>query len=349
MKDFQSLLFSSKLDTKTIQIKINELKNTFSAKEIDHQIILAFSLNYEKIAILGQFLLEPKIKENDFIHYDQELLYHLLKNNISFPLSIIANFRILSQPLYNPKFLADKNYFIIKLEKTLYEELKKLNKLAFFEDFSIEMREKTKIEEIIEKDDIDSFRFISNETNFDFNRRLTKNNQLFKYSEIPIISYCIEKNSIKCFKYSLINGADPSKKSFDNYKEMWDGYGFAGAIGNIQLIKMIQDQGIKISKNVIEGSSKFHQNHIIQWIAKDYCYLMHDGLKNCLKYDNIEGFDIINNNCNILAKEGSKKMYPCKTILHYATKYNLKEIVETLILKGADINAIDIIYQIIIN
>jgi len=31
--------------------------------------------------------------------------------------------------------------------------------------------------------------------------------------------------------------------------------------------------------------------------------------------------------------------------LHYATKKNLKEIVEILISKGADINAKDIIYQ----
>ena len=36
-----------------------------------------------------------------------------------------------------------------------------------------------------------------------------------------------------------------------------------------------------------------------------------------------------------------------KTLLHYAAQYNSKEIGKILILKGADINAIDIIYQII--
>ena len=48
MKDFQSLLFSSRLNTKAIKDKINKFKNQFSIKAIDRQIILAFSLNYEK-------------------------------------------------------------------------------------------------------------------------------------------------------------------------------------------------------------------------------------------------------------------------------------------------------------
>ena len=36
-----------------------------------------------------------------------------------------------------------------------------------------------------------------------------------------------------------------------------------------------------------------------------------------------------------------------KSPIHYAAKYNSKEIRELLISKGADINAKDIIYQII--
>ena len=59
MKEFQSLLFSSKLDIQAIKNNINELKNKFSVNEIDYQIILTFSLNYEKIPVLLPLLSEP--------------------------------------------------------------------------------------------------------------------------------------------------------------------------------------------------------------------------------------------------------------------------------------------------
>jgi len=52
-KIFQSLLFSSPMNIQLLRTKIQELKNTFSDHTIDHQIILAFSLNYEKIPIVS--------------------------------------------------------------------------------------------------------------------------------------------------------------------------------------------------------------------------------------------------------------------------------------------------------
>ena len=316
MKEFQSLLFTSELDIQAIKNNINELKNKFSVNEIDSQIILAISLNYEKIPTLLPFLSETKIEKRFFIHYDQTFLFHLLAHNISFPLSLIfkrENFKL--------------NHFQTLLEKSLYEELVKQNKLDllkeeikheirlskkihdsnFDEEKLIEIREKEKIEEIIEADDIESFRIISNENNFHFNRRIKKCNELFKYTEIPIISYCIEKNAIKCFKYALINGSDPSQKSIYTYikeysnksKEIWDGYGFAGAMGNIQIIKMIEDQGTPINGDVIRGCSKFHQNHIIHWAEKEFSILLKDGVKECIQFYNIEAFNIINNNFDI--------------------------------------------------
>ena len=100
------------------------------------------------------------------------------------------------------------------LEKCFYEEMKKQNKLDILkediiernhkinrlsyaedededEDISFEIREKEKIEEIIEKDDIDSFRLISNEGNFNFNGKIKKLNKQYEYTEIPMILYCI--------------------------------------------------------------------------------------------------------------------------------------------------------------
>ena len=62
-------------------------------------------------------------------------------------------------------------------------------------------------------------------------------------------------------------------------KEIWDGYGFAGAISDIQMIKLIEDQGIPINGNLIKGSSKFHQNHIILWTEKENNSLLKEGMK----------------------------------------------------------------------
>ena len=363
LQDFQNTIFSSIIDTHLLSTKV---QNGISPKVINNQLILSFSLNYERISILSPFLSEPKIEKNEFIHYDQELLLHLLKNNISFPISII-----LDQHLTGKKHTNDQK---LVLEPSLYEELKKHTTLELLKEkfnekyhqdckkeeeeeeekkeLTIEIREKTKLEEIIEKDDIDGFRLISNSSDFDFNGTIKKVNQLYQYTEIPIILYCIEKNAIKCFKYALINGADPSHMSIKTYRDkwgdtsdrkIWDGYGFAGAIGNIQIIKMIKDQGIPINGNVIKGSSKFHQNHIIQWIEKENSSLLEEGIKECIKYCNYEGFDIIARNFDINSLMDRKN----STLLHIATTFKAKEIGELLISKRADINAKDIIYQII--
>ena len=301
LKDFQNLLFSTNYNQILIKEKFDEIKNFLQPTQIDHQLILAFSLDYGKIDTLIPFLSKPIIEEREFIHCDHELLFHLLQSNISFPISVITN--------SIKKNLILENYF--------YEELQKQGKLDEIKTYcdaksiEITIQEKTKmeekIEEIIEKDDVESFRLISNDTNFDFNGRIKKENKLFKYTEIPIILYCIEKNAIKCFKYALINGSDPSQKSVYTYikeysnksKEIWDGYGFAGAMGNIQIIKMIEDQGTPINGDVIRGCSKFHQNHIIHWAEKEFSILLKDGVKECIQFYNIEAFNIINNNFDI--------------------------------------------------
>ena len=73
---------------------------------------------------------------------------------------------------------------------------------------------------------------------------------------------------------------------------------------------------------------------------KEQSHLLNSTTKEIILYEN---FEII----NLLILKGiinniqNKKN---KTSLHYAAKKNLKEIGEILISKGADINAIDIIY-----
>ena len=84
IKDFQSIIFSPCWDQISVKEKIKEIKDIFLPSEIDHQLILAFSLDYAKIPIFKSFLSKSNLEEKDFIHFDQELLFHLLQSNISF-------------------------------------------------------------------------------------------------------------------------------------------------------------------------------------------------------------------------------------------------------------------------
>ena len=110
IKDFQSIIFSPCLDQ--IKEKIEEIKDFFSPSEIDHQLILAFSLDYEKIPIFKSLLSKSNLEEKDFIHFDQELLFHLLQSNISFPLSIIKKNIQEEQLIKEEKLITEKKLII---------------------------------------------------------------------------------------------------------------------------------------------------------------------------------------------------------------------------------------------
>ena len=77
------------LDTNSLQQLIENLHKKYSSKEIDHQLILAFSLDYTKIPLLVPLLSKKSMEKTDFIHCDQELLFHLFEANISFPLILL--------------------------------------------------------------------------------------------------------------------------------------------------------------------------------------------------------------------------------------------------------------------
>ena len=284
-----------------IKEKIEEIKNCLSPNQIDHQLILAFSLNYNKIRILAPYLSKSTLESSDFIHFDQELLYHLLTLDISFP--------ILPSLMKHVK--KTKSYFSQKLtiEKNLYEELQKRNKIEEIEHYCKEkgiktkIREKTKIEEIIEKDDIEAFKALSTDINFAFNQTIKKDNELFHYSRIPIILYCIEKNAYKCFKFALINGADPTIKSermefnsFDTgkkYVPVWDAYGFASAKGNIQILRILEESGFHPTNCINEGCSKFHQKLVLDLMKKEKNDLLNNlGIIETICYENFEALEL---------------------------------------------------------
>ena len=276
--------------------------------------------------------------------------------NVSFPLSVITKNSIIKY---------EKSKGRLKLEKYLYEELQKRNKLEEIQHYCdqnaipIKIREKTTIEETIEQDDIDNFRILSNSNDFDFNQKIKKVNQQYHYFKIPLILYCIEKNAIKCFKFALLNGADPTQKSerrstWDsdnnddilefNIKTVWDGFGFAGATGNIQIVKLMQEKGLVPTQDLMKGSTKFHQINIINWIQVECNKLLKTGIKQMLHYENYLVFDLLFQNSKNINEMKIQEKTTIEEAIHYALKKNSIDTAKILILKGADINAKDIIH-----
>ena len=143
--------------------------------------------------------------------------------------------------------------------------------------------------------------------------------------KIPLIQFCIMKNAIKCFKYLLINGYDDpnavmeDQDSHLNYSQKqyeWDCMATAIYFGNNEIIKMLKDK-IEIEKIQIhiEAAILSYRNKIVEEII-----------------------DINKNN------EGIQNNYLNKALLASSKNNNLKG-AKLLILKGADINTKDIIYQ----
>ena len=214
--EFQSLLFSSESTQIDIKSFIEKHYNDLSQAEIDHQLVLAMSLNYKKISDLAPLLSKSEIPSIDILHFDQTLIFLLLQAKIQFPIEFF-----LSQFRFRGDFTYDylDNYTvktILYLEKGLFEELSKENQLDQLKGklLQFEIREESKLEEAIETDNLDSFRILISDDNFD--QTIKKQNLCFHYSEIPILSFCIEKQALKCFKHALINGADPFQRTVFN-------------------------------------------------------------------------------------------------------------------------------------
>ena len=173
-----------------------------------------------------------------------------------------------------PKIISEIVLFlIVKIpSQELVIELEK--KGIEIDKTKIIIREKSQLEKAIEEDDVETLRLLSNQTNFDLNQRIKKENQLYEYSEIPIILFCIEKHAMKCFKFLLINGANPLEKITDfspsilSFPKNINGMTLGAETGSLQIMQMIEEKGGKIDSNCIIGAAKFHQNHILKWIIQ---------------------------------------------------------------------------------
>ena len=93
----------------------------------------------------------------------------------------------------------------------------------------------------------------------------------------------------------------------------------------------------------MKGCSQFHQKGIFELIMKEQSHLLNSAIKEIIFYEYFEIIYLLISKCIINIQD--KKLL---TPLHYAAYNNSKEVLELLIIKGADINAKDIIYLNII-
>ena len=310
IKSFQSVLFSPTSTQELIKSKIEEIKNELSPEEIDHQLILAVSLDYSRFSILSPLLSSTDIQMHDLVHFDQQIIFLFFQANFS--ISQIAEFLGESKDeifkwanhradgFVCPLFLDSDIYdFFLGQGKINSDGSNGKNYLNFgYSDYIryvVQRREKTPIEEAIEKDDLEQFRLLSNKDNFNFNDTIEKENQLFHYSKVTLLSYCIEKHSMKCLKFALINGADPLKKSvLTKNIQSWDSFGFAGAHDSILIAKILENQASSLSPDFVKGCVQFHQNNHLSFLARDHkADLDKYGLLYSIYYENFEAYDLI--------------------------------------------------------
>ena len=128
--------------------------------------------------------------------------------------------------------------------------------------------------------------------------------------------------------------------------------------GEVEIAKILEEKGIEKGDKAahIEAAILSYRNAIVKEIInhmkekneneKNLENILKIGLIASIKSNNIKGFEMLINKGAKIKESQHQTGSHFKTFLHYAAHYNSKEIGEILISKGADINAKDIIYQI---
>ena len=193
----------------------------------------------------------------------------------------------------------------MKIKKKKYEEKE-------------ETEQKKHLKQIVEKDELELL-----QQEFEKDKNIILKDSFFEEDEvtIPIVHYCVMKKAMKCFKFLILNGADPSQKLSHEWNEYeWDCISIAVCFGEWEMMKILEERGINKLKNpnVWEATALTHRNKFLKLLISNKDQITN--FKECLN----------------------------KGLLGATKGNNLKGII-LLISKGADINAKDIIYQITVN
>ena len=88
--------------------------------------------------------------------------------------------------------------------------------------------------------------------------RLIKEMQVNKRNLNEMLDEAAFFGSIKCFKYLMINGVDPSDKTMER----------ACHSGNEEIIQMLEERGFKFTKNCLDSAISGWENALVQYIIE---------------------------------------------------------------------------------
>ena len=185
--------------------------------------------------------------------------------------------------LYQNEIITEEKY--ISLISDDNEEMGKylFSKKFHYIDYCIQL------EEIISGDKIKELQeFIQEKNITEFYMSIVKPFMEVEKMKIPVIQYCIMKNSIECFKYILVNGySDPNETmketfieefydptTYENQKFIkykWDCMATAIFYGNKEIIKILEDKGFEKGNHIahIEAAILSYRNYIAEEILND--------------------------------------------------------------------------------
>ena len=167
-----------------------------------------------------------------------------------------------------PRFFQNKVFFnylaknSIKIENNEEKEETEKDDEVVKEGTKQEMHFK----QIIEKDDLELL-----QQEFENDKNIILHDSFFEVEKmnIPILHYCIMKKAMKCFKFLILNGADPSQtlKNWEDKYE-WDCISIAVCFGEWEMMKILEERGIdKLNNsNVWQADALTHRKKFLKFI-----------------------------------------------------------------------------------
>ncbi len=217
-----------------------------------------------------------------------------------------------------------------------------------------------KLAKIIEGDNVERLQKIS-DSYMNYRMKVVSSNLPdfgfgFSMKGLPIIHYAAMCKALRCFKFLLLNGANPRELvSFSmipmtpNMRINLDCVSFAGFGGELEILKILEERGMDCRRNLgfwfLAGLA--HQNVLLNKLLKKVYY---DQGYQCL---NMVLFGIIMGNYvkefttqkpgfawwGKVIQEAQKNDLPFNDLLCVAVRRDQDKIGEWLVTKGADINA----------
>jgi len=136
------------------------------------------------------------------------------------------------------------------------------------------------VREIIKGDKMEEMQRLIREKGTNGIGHITNSFNEVRKMKIPIIIECIIQKAIKCFKYLLINGIEdptitmqeqnpyPGKSWKNKHRYEWDCMGVAIYYGEVEIIKILEENGIEKGNNLIhiEAAVFSYRNPIVKEI-----------------------------------------------------------------------------------